>query len=370
MISFELSPEETELQRSTYRFAADHLRPLARRCEEDGDVSSSLAETFADLGLAHIGYPEAWGGVELGMGAVVVVEEELGWGDAGVATGVPRTGTAGAMLAAISRSLGDGARTIAPLRGRRPSFLSLASTVLSGADDHSGGLRLSGTIVAPALQRADTILVACRLANEVALAWLPLPAAGVAVEVDSHQLGLRAAPLCSVPLDATRIPEEQVLTRGAAASAALQWGFAREVLLISARCVGTARAAFEYAAQYAAQRTAFGRAIADHQAIAFMVADMGIRVDAARGLLWNAAWEMETALETRSSLQAMDTVSVAAAFAAEHVVGIASDAVQILGGHGYIQDHPVEKWMRDARTLANYSTSVMNSLSELQGLSA
>lgn len=368
MISLELSPEETELQRSTHRFAADHLRPLARRCDEDGDLPSSLVETFTNLGLADIGYPESWGGSDLGTGAVVVVEEELAWGDAGVATGVPRAGAAGAMLASLSQPPSAGAHNVAALRDRRASFPLLASTVIIGTDDRTGSLRLSGTIVALALHRADAVLVACRLENEVALVWLPLPAAGITVEVDSHQLGLRAAPLCTVTLDTTRIAGDQVVARGSAAISVLQWGLAREILLISARCVGTARAAFEYAAQYATQRTTFGRAIADHQAIAFMVADMGIRVDAARGLLWNAAWEIDRPQDTR--FQARDIVSAAATFAAEHVVGVASDAVQILGGHGYIQDHPLEKWMRDARTLANHSASVMNSLTELQGLSA
>jgi acyl-CoA dehydrogenase len=95
MISFELSPEETELQRSTRRYATEQVRPLARRCEEEGDIGSVLTDAFRNLGLAQLGYPEPWGGIELGMSAVVVVEEELAWGDARIATALSRTGTCG-----------------------------------------------------------------------------------------------------------------------------------------------------------------------------------------------------------------------------------------------------------------------------------
>jgi alkylation response protein AidB-like acyl-CoA dehydrogenase len=178
---------------------------------------------------------------------------------------------------------------------------------------------------------------------------------------DSLQLGLRAAPLSIVSFEETNVSHDDVLAKGESARVALTHGLERELLLLTARSVGTARAAFDYAAQYATERNTFGRAIADHQAIAFMVADMGIRVDAASALLWNAAWAVGADHASRPS-----AVISAGRFAADHVGSLTSDAVQILGGHGYIQDHPVEKWMRDARTLANYAASVMNDLAGLR----
>lgn len=367
MISFELSPEETELQRSTRRYATEQVRPLARRCEEEGDVASILADAFRNLGLAQLGYPESWGGIELGMSAVVVVEEELAWGDAGVATGMPRAGTCAAVLGSLPE-LTPGSAIGSPLRDNRCRFAVLAPTIVSGSRDDSGALSLTGTIVAPAIDRADAVLIPCRLEQEMILVWLTLPATGVTVSVESHQLGLRAAPVGRLRLAVSLSSPELIVARGVRAHTGLQLGLQRELLLIAARCVGTARAAFDYAARYATQRATFARAIADHQAIAFMVADMGIRVDAARALLWNAAWAMDA--KNPQEVDRGEILLAAATFAAEHVVAVASDAVQILGGHGYIQDHPVEKWMRDARTLANHSASITDNLSELSTFSA
>lgn len=364
MISFELSTEEAELQRSTHRYAAEQVRPLAHRCEEDGEIAATLVDAFWRLGLGQIGYPEPWGGIEVGLSTAVVVEEELGWGDAGVATGMPRVGTAGVVLAALSKSLAD-ERMSSMLRDSNSGFAVLTSTAFPTVTHHPDGLSLNGTIVIPTANRANALLVPCYLENDLALVWLPLPACGVRISVDSHQLGLRAAPLGTASFDEVRISSDDILVKGEAAGVSLQLGLERELLLLTARLVGTARAAFDYAARYATQRTAFGRAIADHQAIAFMVADIGIRVDAARALLWNAAWAADAQELGRHS-----AVMTAGAFAADHMVGLTSDAVQILGGHGYIQDHPVEKWMRDARTLANFSASVMKSLAELPAPSA
>lgn len=359
MISFELSPEEADLQRSTYRYAAEQVRPLARRCEEDGEVAASLVDAFWGLGLGQIGYPEAWGGITVGACAAVVVEEELSWGDAGIATGMPRVGTVGIVLTALTEGPPD--TRIAPLlRGDDRCFAVLAWTGCTASEEREG-LVLNGTILIPAVNRAEAVLVPCLMEEEIALVWLALPASGVQVSFDSHQLGLRAAPLGALSFEARRVSPGEILSRGETARTALRAGLERELLLLTARSVGTARAAFDYAARYATQRTAFGRAIADHQAIAFMLADMGIRVDAARALLWDAAW----AADTEDSRHAA-ALKAAAGFVAEHVPSLTSDAVQVLGGHGYIQDHPVEKWMRDARSLANYIASVTNSLAALQ----
>lgn len=362
MISFELSAEESELQRSTHRYAAEQVRPLARRCEEDGEVAASLVDAFWHLGLAQIGYPEAWGGIEVGISTAVVIEEELAWGDAGVATGMPRIGAAGGVLAALSESPAS-ERMSAMLRDEHRPFVVLVPAAFLPMTHEPHGFSLSGTIVIPAANRAEALVVPCQLKDNMALVWQSLPTPSVRVSVDSHQLGLRAAPLGVVSFDGARISSTDILATGEAACTALRSGLQRELLLLTARSVGTAHAAFDYAARYATQRTAFGRAIADHQAIAFMVADIGIRVEAARALLWNAAWAIDNHDQSRDS-----AVMAAGAFAADHVVGATSDALQILGGHGYIQDHPLEKWMRDARALTNYSTRVMSGLVGLKTL--
>lgn len=359
MISFELSAEEVDLQRSSNRFAADQMRPLARRCEEEGDVTASLVREFRKLGLDQIGYPEAWGGIAVSASTAVVVEEELSWGDAGIASALPRWGAAATVIAALSGDRED-PRVTALTRDDDAGGAMLAWTGCAAIRDGQG-LVLDGTVIVPNATRVKALVVPCFFDDDVVLVWQSLTDPELEVSLDSHQLGLRAAPLGALRLTSRRVATDDIIGRGETARAALRLGLERDLLLLCARSVGTARAAFEYAARYATQRTTFSRPIADHQAIAFMIADMGIRVDAARALLWDAAWAVD-ADDARRPLALM----AVAGFVAEHMPGLTSDAVQVLGGHGYIQDHPVEKWMRDARSLANYCASVTNTLAALQ----
>jgi alkylation response protein AidB-like acyl-CoA dehydrogenase len=362
MISFELSPEEAELQRSTHRFAEEQMRPLARRCEEDGGVAQTLVDTFWDLGLAQLGLPERLGGIEVGIGTAVVVEEELAWGDAGITVGMRRPGCTGAILATLPSSPADVLSTLLRDRDGSATLLAADADEPVVAREDGDGIVVNGTTaLVPGCNHATSLLVSCRLAGDRALILLPLRTAGADVALESHQLGLRAAPLGAATLVNCHLSRDHVIATGGAARAAMLHGLERASVLATAGLVGTARAAFEYAAQYAVQRTTFGRPIAEHQAVAFMIADCGIRVDAARALLWHAAWAIDAGAEDRAA-----AVATAAAFAIEHVVAVTSDAVQILGGHGYIQDHPVEKWMRDARTLANYSAGVTGTVAALR----
>ncbi len=119
-------------------------------------------------------------------------------------------------------------------------------------------------------------------------------------------------------------------------------------VVTAARAVGLAGAAFEYARSYAEERIAFGKPIGHFQAVAFLVADMATAVDAARWLLWKAAWTVDQKQPATGELAAAQAQALEAAFFC------ANSAVQVLGGAGYVQDHPVEKWMRDAKVLSLY----------------
>jgi alkylation response protein AidB-like acyl-CoA dehydrogenase len=115
---------------------------------------------------------------------------------------------------------------------------------------------------------------------------------------------------------------------------------------LAALAVGQARAAYEYALDYAKSRTAFGEAIAQRQAIAFMLAEMATEIEAARLLVWEAAWTVD------GGRPATREACWAKTFADEMVLQVTDRAVQVLGGHGYIRDHPVEMWLRNGRGFA------------------
>jgi alkylation response protein AidB-like acyl-CoA dehydrogenase len=209
-----------------------------------------------------------------------------------------------------------------------------------------------------AADRAEWVLAAVQAGDEPLL--FAVPADAVRFAAERHRLGLRAACYGTVQLDGCAVSADQIMARGAPAARAIAAALERDVLLWSARAVGTARAAFEYAVRYATERQTFGKPIAEHQGVAFMLADMGIAVDAARYLVWHAAWAIDSNLSDLA-----EHVHGAAAFATEATVRVTTDAVQVLGGHGYIQDHPVEMWMRDARTIANLAAQSVSLLRRL-----
>jgi alkylation response protein AidB-like acyl-CoA dehydrogenase len=122
---------------------------------------------------------------------------------------------------------------------------------------------------------------------------------------------------------------------------------------LAALAVGVARAAFEYARDYAKERRAFGVAIAQKQAIAFMLAEMAIEIDATRLLTWEAAWKIDRGEDaTREACLAKN-------YAANMVLKVTDNALQVLGGHGYIREHPVELWLRNGRGFATFEGLVM-----------
>jgi alkylation response protein AidB-like acyl-CoA dehydrogenase len=112
--------------------------------------------------------------------------------------------------------------------------------------------------------------------------------------------------------------------------------------------VGVARAAFEYARDYAKERHAFGEPIASRQAIAFMLAEMAIDIDATRLMAWEAAWKLDR------NEDAIKEASLAKMYADDMAISVTNNAVQVLGGHGYIRDHPVELWFRNGRGFATF----------------
>ena len=175
---------------------------------------------------------------------------------------------------------------------------------------------------------------------------LPAKVEGLQINADVQKLGLIAAPGVSYSLTDTVIPEACMLgepgNKGVIRSATLY-----NILRAGVAC-GMARAAFEYAMDYAKERIAFGRPIASYQGIAFMVSEMAMKLDASRLLLWRAAtsWDRDAAIDTlvRESESAQRQ-------AVEIAKSATIDAVQIMGGAGFMQDHPVEMWMRNAAAM-------------------
>jgi alkylation response protein AidB-like acyl-CoA dehydrogenase len=212
------------------------------------------------------------------------------------------------------------------------------------AERRGGDYVLSGRkCLVPLADRAEAILVYAGTGDGLGAFVVERDAAGVTIGPREKNLGIRALDTFPMGLEDVRVP---VANRLGGEEANVQALIDASRVATAALAVGVSRAAFDYAREYAKERHAFGVAIARKQAIAFMLADMATEVDAMRLLAWEAAWRIDQGLSsTRESYLARH-------YAAQASLKIADNALQVLGGHGYIRDHPVELFLRNARGFA------------------
>ena len=341
--------------------ADDEIRPAARACEEAGDVSADIENHLRQMGVAAP-VPEEFGGQGTFDAATsVMIAEEVARGDPGVAFSVLGAGLAATVIDLVGTAAQR--RELLPFfaEGARGAFLLAERD--AGADftrieaqavAHGKGHRLSGIKygVVAADAHGPRIAVAQRARPGTAPGlWLVPPSADLIAQPED-KLGLRSARTFKVMLDGT--PAGELLGGPGVDPRRVTLALLRAKLLNAGVALGLARAALEYATAYAKERTAFGKPIGAFQAISFKIADRAMDVDAARLLTWKGAWAVDQAHhDAGRAVVSACTQAVAAA------VATADDAVQVLGGHGYMRDHPVELWYRDALTLATFDSPSM-----------
>ncbi|MBW2312651.1 MAG: acyl-CoA dehydrogenase family protein [Deltaproteobacteria bacterium] len=328
MIDFTLSPELTLLQSTARELARDRLAAVERRLEADRDVGDELRRLFDEVGLARVELPEALGGAELGALARAVVLEELGAGDPGAALALDPLGPA----AYVVQELG-GSEALTALA--KPILAEPGARALLVHDHrprfHESGGTVQGQFPWVPADRVDLLVVL-----EMERAYVVRE--GIHLE-PVRGAGLRAAGASELRLDGAPIVESWVST-----PATLQ-AHARGRLYVASLLVGVLRRAYEYSRDYALERVAFGRPIAHHQSLAFLIADMATAVDGCRMLVHEAAWRLD------QGDPAVEACAGAFVECCEQAMFVTPNALQLLGGHGFMLDHPVEKFMRDARAL-------------------
>jgi acyl-CoA dehydrogenase len=362
MISFALTEDQRMLQELVRKFAEGEIRPRLRECEKQG-VPAELQRKFDELGLALVDVPEDLGGMGLGLFTAVLVHEELAWGDPGLSVALwaphfaPRAISTLGEAAQAKRLLArfaDGARgavawSEAP-RGPATGFATTARRdgdhwVLDGEKLHVVNAGV-----------ADTYVVFAQ--TDASLGWggvgafvVDANSPGVEAGARAEWVGLETVRAGAVKLAGCRVPDEARLP-GASHVADLRRLYAAFGLVTAARQVGLARASYEYALGYTQDRVAFGKPVAHFQSISFTLAEMHMDVEAARWMVWRAATELDRAGDANGVEAAVANAAKAAVHANEAAWRVADHGVQLLGGAGYIQDYPAEKWMRDTRALS------------------
>jgi alkylation response protein AidB-like acyl-CoA dehydrogenase len=356
MLSLGLSDELTAIQATVREFAKAHLRPKLRAIETKG-LDADTRARFDELGLFAVDWPQEAGGQGLGALTRAIIEEELANGDLGAAFALDRGGAAAQLLLALGtpaahaelKALTDGPglaalaaaeegkaqddfRTTATRSGEGWLLNGKKAWVLYGGD---AALNLVLAQVEPGRGLAGAGVFAAR-------------ASDVRTGRTHVTLGLQSVPVRELIVEGLKLPLSARLDAPGTLHKTLRGFYDRLSLITAARAVGLASAAFEYARSYAEERTAFGKPIGHFQAVAFLLSDMAIAADAARLMVWKAAWVVERQQAASLELASAQAQALEAAFFC------ANSAVQVLGGAGYVKDHPVEKWMRDAKTLSLY----------------
>lgn len=361
MISFEPSEEQQMMRELVGTFARDEIRPAARPSDESGEIPGDLVAKASQLGLARGWLPLELGGDGNQRSALTgaMIAEELAWGDLAIAihSMAPRLaafpilemGTV-EQRARYLKPFSAGGFVAASAAIAEPRYdFDLLSIATKARRDGAGYLIGGDKCLVPLARESEHILV---YATDDQHAGLPGVAgfivardtAGLEISEREQNMGLKGLATYEVGLRDCRVDEENRLGgEGGIRFARLA---AEGRVAMVAMATGVARAAFEYARDYARGRKAFGSPIATKQAIAFMLADMAIEIDAMRLLGWEAASHLDRGED------AFAESCLARQYAAAAALKVADNAVQILGGHGYIREHPVEMWLRNARGFA------------------
>ena len=356
MISFALTSEQSLILETVRSFAFEVLRPAARAADESESLPESLLAQAWSLGIVAAQLPEAHGGsAQRSPLTSALVLEALAYGDPALALAIAHVA---AFASTIAEQGSEAQRehllpkfcgndfTASALAVMEPTALFEPSRIATRARASDAGFALSGTkCCVPLADRASHFLVLARADSGQLQAFIVArDAAGLTITRE-HNLGLRALPTGQLSLSDVEVAKNERLG-GAAGEFDATRLLATAHTASAALLLGLGCAVMDYAVAYAKERRAFGSFIAQKQAVAFMLANMRIQTDALRWLTWKAASQLER------GASAWRSASAARNYAAEHVMRIADDGLQVLGGHGYIREHPLELWYRSARTLS------------------
>lgn len=356
MYSFEPNEEQKMLIDAISRYASSDLRPKAHEADEQNALPEALVEKGWELGFLQASIPEQYGGFgERSAVTGVLAAEELAWGDLAGAMAVLSPGLFAIPLLLAGSPEQKDQHLLKAIEAEwkaystaliEPRYDFDPCDLQTSAEEDGDEYVINGQKVnVPYADRAESLLVYARLAGQTQGFILPHGSQGVSVGEREKLLGVHALPVYSVKLEGVRLPKSARL--GGEGGSPFEPLLDASRLAAAALALGVSRAAFEYARDYAKDREAFGMKIAQKQSIAFMLAEMATEIDAIRMLTWEAAWMADTGKPDASK-----EAYLAVTGAADVAMTVTDRAVQILGGHGYIREHPVELWMRNARGVA------------------
>jgi alkylation response protein AidB-like acyl-CoA dehydrogenase len=360
-MDFDLSEEQRMWREAVHDFVAREVKPRAHEVDEEARFNWEAARKMGPLGLLGLNAPEEYGGAGVDPVSAAIAIEELGWGCGSTALAISAHNGLGCAPVALFGTTEQKERFLLPVASGQGKLAALALTEPGAGSDLQGvrtrAMRQGSEWVIDGSKAwctnagiADFIVTLVRTnsaggSHALSMIIVPTDAPGLHIGPPEKKMGLKGSPTSAVTYEGVRVPAAYLLgPEGSGlpqALAVLDGGR----ISIGALSVGLAQAAFEAARQYALERQAFGRPIADYQAIQWMLADAATQIQAARLMIYQAAWLKG---QERPFTKA---ASMAKLFATEMAERVCRDAIQIHGGYGYSREYPVERIYRDARLM-------------------
>jgi acyl-CoA dehydrogenase len=351
MISFQATDDELAFVKMAKSFAMEKIRDKARDCENHRQVEESLLKEADELGFLSLELPESFSGMELPLITQAQIMKALSYGDLGIVQGLSGAGDTASVFRVTENHEG-----LQPLKKRYANDPTITGCLVDLSDTgkpwaksvtvkQSGSdLIINGTTEPVRLaNQAEIALVFARDDQDDAVVLL-LDEPEWTVLEGEYRLGLLAAGVGRIQFTDVFVPVGKVLARGVEAESVIRTAQTRNYILQAAKQNGVMEAALDYATEYTASRKAFGQEIAKFQGVSFKIAKMAMETRIVNHLIWEAAVKADERSNAayRFALRALHRAHRGSRF-------VTDAAVQLLGGHGFIQEFPVEKWMRDTQ---------------------
>jgi len=356
--NYELTDEQIMVKDTVHRMALEKIAPLSADIDESGELPQEVIEQFLNLGLFGLALPESYGGSEMGILTAAVALEEIGMQCSSSAAVCASPIAAGRII--LEFGSGEQKSKYIPLlaAGETTAAIALSETeaesdigrIATLAEKSGDQYIISGRKSFVELaDKAGFIIVFARTKNEgdagsASAFILEKDTTGWAIERNVKRMGTNAVSASELVFDNCAVPEENRLGQEGEGPAIAAKVLGLNCVVTAARALGIAQGAFDYSLNYTQERRQFGRPIAFFQGIQFMLADMATLVEAGRYLLYRGCAEID-----RGEDGGYHTASMAKCFLSDSAMKVSTDAVQLLGGYGYIKDYPVERMMRDAK---------------------
>jgi alkylation response protein AidB-like acyl-CoA dehydrogenase len=361
-MDFQLTEEQRMFRDMVHEFAEKELAPHARHTDEAAEFNAEAVKKMGPLGLLGLNVPEEYGGAGVDPVSAALAIEQIGWGCGSTGLMIAAHNGLGCAPIALFGSEAQKEKWLPILATGRGKLGALALTEPGAGSDLAGGVRVFAQrrgeewvingekMWCTNASIAGTIITLCRTdksggSKSLSMIIVPTDTPGLSIGPAEKKMGVKGSPTHAVKYDDVRVPAENLLgAEGRGLHQALQTLDGGRIS-IGALSVGLAQAAFEEAVKYARERQTFGAPIATYQAIKWMIADAATQIDAARLMVYRAAW-LKAASRPFTKEAAM-----AKLFASETAEKVCFNAIQIHGGYGYSAEYPVERIYRDQRLM-------------------